>query len=79
MNFIEMINYIITNVIGNEYQLISLAAITEKVSNCSEWQKLFFDYQLISSLVVYFALFYFIFYIVMYLPYRLIKRLLMQK
>lgn len=79
MSFIEFINYIISNVIGTEFQLIGLTSIAERVSNATEWQRLLFDYELITSLIVYFALFYFIYYILMYLPYKLIKRLLNQK
>ena len=75
MSFIEMINYIIINVLGDNFALISLSEINEKVLNASNWQKLFFDYSLITSLVVYFALFYFIYYVLMYLPFRLVKRL----
>ena len=79
MSFIDMLNYILTNVLGADFSLISLAEMSEKIATCTDWEKLLFDWQLVSSLVVYFSLFYLIYYILMKLPFKALKRLLGQK
>ena len=77
--FIDFINKIISDVIGIDYALISITEISNRVQNIDSWEKLFFDFNLVSSLVVYFGIFAFLFYVLMYLPFKLFKRLIGQK
>ena len=76
---INFINEFLTQIIGLDFGLLTINEITSRVSDVQEWQRLFFDFNLITSLIVYFALFYLIYYVLMYLPFKLFKRLVGQK
>ena len=79
MNLVSFINNILTEIIGIDSALISIEDIISRVASVSEWQRLFFDYQLIISLIIYFSLFYFVYYVLLKLPFNLFKKLIHQK
>lgn len=75
MSIIELLNYLLSTLLGFEFSILSLNNIKEIILTCNDWHLLLFNFELISSLVVYFSLFYLIYYLFLKAPFKLLKKI----